>query len=102
MLPSVSVPVPAKLQETLTVHVGAVKSAVGDEFDGPVLLPPQAASSAAAETKLRTREERIVLVPSPRVKVRCRCGKPAVLRERPGAGEARPVPSGGVCNGDTR
>jgi hypothetical protein len=49
-----------------------VKPAVGGLlFDGEVELL-HAASSAAQLTRVMTREERIVLVPSPMVKVRCR------------------------------
>lgn len=44
------------------------KLAVGAVFDGPLLSPPQAASQATPATRVRTREERIVLVPSPRMK----------------------------------
>jgi hypothetical protein len=71
-------------EHTRSLHEN-VKFAVGAEFDGPFESPPQAASSTAPRATVRTGEKRIVLVSSPRVKVRCGKGtNPCCTFDRPG------------------
>jgi hypothetical protein len=71
-----------------------VKAAVGGVFDGPLPpSPPQAANRAAPDTRMNAREERIVLVSSPRVKVQC-VGNAAMVcnpTANPGARGVPPV-----------